>query len=125
MPPELKDDNCWTFDGHCPICERATIFRAENAWFRDSLKCEHCGSIPRERALMRALAMFFPQWRELAIHESSPVFRGVSKKMREQCSGYVFTQFDEALARGAVHPQQRWRNEDLANQTFFSLPSMT
>lgn len=108
------------FEGTCPICERATTFRADHTWLRDALKCVNCGSIPRERALMHVIDMLYPHWRDLAIHESSPVFRGVSLKLRQQCRQYVFTQFNESMELGAIHSGMGYRNEDLENQTFES-----
>ncbi len=102
--------------GICPICERAVTFRAEHTWFRDHLKCNGCGSIPRERALMHVLTMLYPNWRKLAIHESSPVFRGASLKMTNECPGYVFSQYDEELGFGRIHSEKRYRSEDLERQ---------
>jgi hypothetical protein len=69
-------------DGICPICERRSHFVAEDPWLRDHFLCVRCGSIPRERALMAAIQTFRPSWRKLAIHESSPGFRGVSPMLR-------------------------------------------
>lgn len=108
------------FPGICPICEVEVVFRAENSWFRDALKCQGCGSIPRERALMRVIKMLYPNWRNMAIHESSPVFRGVSKKLRDECSGYVFSQLDESISQGTHHPTMGHRSEDLESQKFDS-----
>ena len=75
--------------GWCPICEKMVLFTARNEWFRDHLFCSDCGSIPRERALMIVLAQFYPNWRSLSIHESSPVLRGVSAKLQMSFICYV------------------------------------
>ena len=45
--------------GFCPICEPEVEFSSEHEWFRDHYKCSGCGSIPRERALMAAIEMFY------------------------------------------------------------------
>jgi SAM-dependent methyltransferase len=81
------------FKGHCPCCDRSTHFFSRNLWFRDELKCLSCGSIPRERALMLALNKHYPQWRDLKIHESSPVDRGASHKISREAPDYVGSQF--------------------------------
>jgi SAM-dependent methyltransferase len=82
------------------------------------LNCASCenGSIPRERALMLALISLRSNWRELAIHESSPTFRGISALLRRECSGYVPTYCfppDVPLER-----RGGFRHEDLEQQTF-------
>ncbi len=35
----------------------------------------------------------FPNWRKLSIHESSPSPRGISYKLKQECPGYIPTQF--------------------------------
>ncbi len=115
-------------EGFCPVCEQRTAFVAEreqdlapewrNHWFRNGLLCQYCGSIPRERALLAVLTLLRPNWRELSIHESSPGTRGASLRLRDECPGYIATQYDMSLAFGTVHPDLRYRSEDLAAQTF-------
>ncbi len=115
-------------EGICPVCEQETAFVAEREqdlapewwghWFRGGLLCQSCGSIPRERALLAVLTMLRPNWRALSIHESSPSPRGASVRLRNECPGYIATQYDAALAFGAVHPELGYRSEDLAVQTF-------
>lgn len=105
-------------DGICPICEDGVTFNAWNEHLRDHYLCARCGSIPRERAIMVAIDKFYPNWRELRIHESSPANRGVSKKLAEQCPGYVATQFHASVPEGSRHPERGWRCENLERQTF-------
>jgi SAM-dependent methyltransferase len=102
--------------GHCPICETAVRFTSTYTWYRDHLFCSSCRSIPRERALALTLARSFPNWRRLRIHESSPVGRGISLKMKRECRRYVGTQFLPDEARGAM--VRGFRNENLEAQTF-------
>ena len=114
--------------GHCPICEAPSEFVAtrdeplDARWwpnyFRDHLICVHCGSIPRERALFAVISRFYPNWRDLAIHESSPGNRGASVKLRRECPRYIETQYDPALGLGNIHPERGYRSEDLEAQTF-------
>ncbi|MGH9380119.1 MAG: methyltransferase domain-containing protein [Thermoanaerobaculia bacterium] len=108
--------NVYRRAGHCPICETTVELAARFSWFRDHLLCSGCGSIPRERALALVLERRLPHWRTLAIHESSPVSRGISRKLREQCPGYVATQyFPDSAVGGLVRGV---RNENLEAQTF-------
>lgn len=104
--------------GYCVICEQERQFVSENEWFRDYLLCSGCLSIPRERALFKILAELFPNWRELCIHESSPAERGASLKLRQQCKGYVESQYDPAIPLGTLHPKHGYRCENLSRQTF-------
>jgi hypothetical protein len=104
------------WEGHCPICQRDTTFRAEHEWFRDHLLCLSCRSIPRERALMLTLEQLAPDWRELRIHESSPINRGVSPLLQRCCPGYVASQLFNGVPRGTLAGGIRC--EDLERQTF-------
>jgi hypothetical protein len=79
--------------GRCPACGTDTTFIAMAPWLRDHYLCTNCGSIPRERALMAVVETYFPQWRGLTIHESSPVDRGASKRIRQECANYIPSQF--------------------------------
>jgi SAM-dependent methyltransferase len=102
--------------GHCPICNSAQWFRAENEWYRDWLFCDGCGSVPRERALALLLNRVKPNWRSERIHECSPVARGISLQMSKECAGYVATQFVPSLPLGSY--QDGYRNENLEKTTF-------
>lgn len=102
--------------GRCPICEQETEFVAENEWLRDYFVCAKCFSIPRERALMIVLDMFYPNWRELKIHESSPADRGVSKKLSQECKGYVPTHYFPQIPLGLIN--NGFRCENLEKLTF-------
>jgi SAM-dependent methyltransferase len=103
-------------DGFCPVCGTAQRFRATEHWYRDFLLCAGCGSIPRERALALVLERRFPDWRGLAIHESSPAARGVSAKLARECPGYVASQYFPDAAPGAT--VRGFRNENLEALSF-------
>lgn len=115
-------------DGYCAVCETNVRFRAERDaplpvqfypnWFRNDLKCQKCGCLPRERAIAHVLNKACPDWRKKDIHESSPGGRGLSPKLRRECPGYVTSQYEPDLEPGETHPKLGWRNEDLENQTF-------
>lgn len=114
--------------GHCPLCEQDTEFVAKRDtpltekwfphWFRDSLKCTNCASLPRERALFAVVQQLYPHWRELRIHESSPSPRGASHRFRAECSDYIATQYAPSLGFGKQHPSGSYRSENLESQTF-------
>ena len=103
-------------DGYCPICSKKVTFTAKNTWFRDHLLCSDCGSIPRERALMEVIGMYFPGWKDLIIHESSPCDRGTSIRLKNDCRGYIPTQFYPDIQGGNSH--QGTRCENIESLTF-------
>ena len=105
-------------DGFCPICERNVIFQSKFEWLRDHFLCSHCGSIPRERALMQTININYPDYRNLKIHESSPVARGASLKLRRECTNYSASHYYKDVTPGLYHPIQGYRCEDLENLTF-------
>jgi len=103
--------------GYCYTCDSPVTFFAQGEWLRDQYVCSRCSSIPRERALMYCIEKFFPRWRQLTVHESSPAGRGASAKLQQCCQNYIGTQYFPGFAFGAVHPSG-WRNEDLEQQRF-------
>lgn len=102
--------------GYCPICEGESTFKANHEWLRDSLQCEKCSSIPRERALAYVVGQFFPQWRECCVHESSPMLRGFSLKLQNECKEYIASHYWRELDLGSSVGV--FLNQDLEKQTF-------
>ena len=102
-------------EGFCPVCDAASRFTARDPWLRDHYRCDRCGSIPRERALITVLERQFPQWRELSIHESSPGLPS-SERLRRLCRSYQATHYFPDAPPGAV--ERGFRSEDLTRQTF-------
>ncbi len=104
--------------GFCPICEAPSTFSSESEWYRDHLLCESCpgGSVPRERALALVLNELMPDWRNLAIHESSPAPRGISVKLAREAPGYVASQFFPNRPCGET--VNGFRNENLEALSF-------
>lgn len=113
---DVSDGYLFEHPGRCPICETEVTFVARNPWFRDHLVCPLCQSIPRERAVMYTIEQLFPDWRTLSIHESSPVGRGTSVKLRE-APRYLPSQYDPSLPFGETSPEG-WVSQDLEKQTF-------
>ena len=67
--------------------------------------------------LIATLNLYFPHWRTLKIHESSPALRS-SEKLRRECVDYTPTNFDADTAPGETINRLGRRNEDLQHQTF-------
>jgi hypothetical protein len=105
-------------DGFCPICDGPAHFRAESPWLRDFFRCQGCGSIPRERAFMATIEMFYPQWRMLTVHESSPSQIGASLRLKRECCNYTASFYDPSVPLGATHPEHGYRCENLESLTF-------
>ena len=103
-------------NGFCPCCERDTHFVAYDPWLRDNFRCANCGSIPRNRALIRVLEQYFPNWTSLAIHESSPSGGGASARLRRSCRRYLASQYFPKEPFGGKIAD--FQNEDLESQTF-------
>ena len=101
--------------GHCPICEKGTVFLKEGPWLRDQFKCIRCQSIPRARAFITVLEEFFPEWRKLSIHESSPGGSS-SDKLARECGSYCASHWYPNIPRGTF--KDGFRCEDLETQTF-------
>lgn len=67
---------------------------------------------------MRVIRDFYPSYRELSIHESSPGGRGVSVKLAKKCPGYSYSHYFEGVAPGRKHPERGERCETLERLTF-------
>ncbi len=102
--------------GYCPCCAQQVVFRSKHTWLRDKYFCSNCGCVPRERALMQTVETFFPNWRDLTIHESSPCGRGASLRMARECKGYFASQLFPDVERGTT--RFGVRSEDLERLTF-------
>tara|TARA_R110000765_G_scaffold301973_1_gene396320 strand:- start:2038 stop:2646 length:609 start_codon:yes stop_codon:yes gene_type:complete len=74
--------------------------------------------VPRERALMSVLRQYYPKYKSLKIHESSPCNRGVSPKLARQCKRYSFSHFFPEIALGEKHPERKELCESLEALTF-------
>jgi len=104
-------------NGWCPICEKEATFVAKHKWFRDHLLCSGCGSIPRERALFKVIKDYYPNYRDLVIHETSPGGRGASIKLGKECVHYTASQYFPNIKPGSIHPSG-YRCENLECLTF-------
>jgi SAM-dependent methyltransferase len=102
--------------GYCPCCDRSVVFVSYNNWLRDYFICTNCKSIPRERALMLMIEKHYPNWKNLKIHETSPVNRGASLKLKRTCDFYSTSQYYPNEIQGIEI--NGFRNENLENLTF-------
>ena len=115
----MPDQSPIEWRGFCPICRKDTVFRAENDWLRDNLRCQSCagGSLPRERAIMLVVEALCPNWASLNVHESSPCGTGLSLRLFKECKNFVATQFLPDTPRGTYNAAG-FRSENLEWQTF-------
>lgn len=105
-------------EGYCPCCEKVVFFKANNNWLRDYFICDNCNSLPRERALMLIIEKYFPNWKNLDIHESSPTLRGASLKLKKNAKKYIASQYYPNKPLGCIIDD--YINQDLENQTFIN-----
>lgn len=101
--------------GYCPICEAKTIFIEQDKWLRDNYRCTKCWSIPRNRALANALNIFYPDWKNAIIHESSPG-GPLSDYLKRNAKGYTSSHYFEDIPRGSY--KNEFRSEDISALTF-------
>ena len=61
-------------------------------------------------ALMVAIDKFCSYWREVVIHEASPVSRGASTRLSSECSRYLSSRYFENCASGTMVNGTRCEN---------------
>jgi SAM-dependent methyltransferase len=59
---------------------------------------------------MRALDLYFPDWPDKIIHESSPINRGASIRLARECPRYVPSQLFAGVPYGAIRDNVRCEN---------------
>lgn len=109
-------------NGFCVICDADTTFVANEPYFRNSLKCPQCNSLPRHRALWHCLNSYAPYWPRATVHESSPGWDKVSQRLAAECGGYLASHYNTGYPLGAIveapdMPVKKYRNENLEAQT--------
>lgn len=105
-----------TYAGYCHACQATTTFTATGPWYRDTLRCNLCRSVVRERAVAMKLTQLLPQWRSAAIHEVAPVNRAFVLKLKAECPGYVTSHWFPDREPGTVI--HGFRNENIERQSF-------
>ncbi|WP_028403414.1 class I SAM-dependent methyltransferase [Ectobacillus panaciterrae] len=101
--------------GYCVICEKETTFIEYGEWLRDCYLCKTCGSIPRQRALINVLNIFFQNWKGKIIHESSPA-GATTQLFSRTCKNYTASQYFNNIPLGQDF--QGTRCENLECMTF-------
>jgi len=111
-PSNMKPgkDILHSFSGHCPVCDKPTLYISETHNLRSNLFCKNCRSIPRERAFAWCLNEFLPNWRKLVVHESSPAKRSISDMLERQCKHYIASQYFPGIAGGEFKDGVRCEN---------------
>ena len=104
-------------EGFCQICDTAATFHVPKEYteMREHYICNKCRSVPRERALMYCIEKYYPNWRDLDVHESSPARRGASVKLATS-SHYNSSQFLPGFPFG--REQNGIRNENIEKLSF-------
>lgn len=92
------------------------------SYYRNTAKCNKCGSLPRHRALFYELTRLYPNWREMAIHESSPGWDMVTQRLASECKNYIASHYDKSQESGTVietsMPCKLYHCENLEGQSF-------
>lgn len=101
--------------GYCNICESETVFYEYQSWLRDNYRCIKCRSIPRNRALVQALNVFYPDWKGMNLHESSPG-GPISDYLKKSASSYSSSHYYENVPFGEYFDGHR--SENLSSLTF-------
>lgn len=101
--------------GFCCICESNSTFQSKTTWLRDNFLCNRCGSIPRQRAIINTLNIFYPNWANCTLHESSGC-GPATEMLKRKCSQFGLSYFFPNIELGTMHNGARC--EDLENLTF-------
>jgi SAM-dependent methyltransferase len=72
---------------------------------------------------MKVLSDYFPGWRDLNIHESSPGWDMLSQRLARECKTYCASQYDTSAPNGTVidaprMPCKKYQSENLEEQTY-------
>lgn len=101
--PFLNKTAVFENHGYCYCCDSFVKFALFGNFWREDYICLKCGCIPRERAVMACVERYFPNWRSLNIHESSPIERGASLRFRRECPGYSASQYYPGIEPGTFY----------------------
>jgi hypothetical protein len=105
-------DSAIAYEGFCPICDKKVMFSSDNERYRDHLICTSCLSLPRHRAFFHVLKQKFPKYRELKIHESSPLDY-IERAMFHDCLNYSASHFWPNLPLGSLNGKYTCQNLEI------------
>jgi hypothetical protein len=72
VPHTYFQSACLVNSSAIGVFKTETLFTVLGPWLRDQYFCSKRKSIPRQRAINLVLQEYFPNWRSLVLHESSP-----------------------------------------------------
>ena len=102
--------------GYCPVCHSKTIFVEKHPWLREHYSCIICGSTPRQSGLVMALNQYYPNWRNMMMHESSPGTMAASWFIEKESKNYSASHFFPEVKLGEF--KDGFRCENLSRMTF-------
>lgn len=102
--------------GYCNVCNSKTIFVEKDPWLRENYRCLKCGASPRQTALVIALNQYYPNWRNLKMHESSPGTMAASWFIEKESKHYSASHFFAEVPLGEY--KNGFRCENLSKMTF-------
>ena len=102
--------------GKCPICGSRSDaqFVAHDPWLRDFYLCQTCNTCPRQRAMAVILEKLLPDWRDMVIHEGSPLIPYFAAEGKRYTSSYYLPE----IPPGETDPTSGYRSETFEDLTF-------
>ena len=101
---------------YCNLCFNKTIYDLSSTWPRDTMYCTCCASAVRQRALVYVLNLFYPNIKNLKIHESSPSIDTLTNYFMKN-SDYSFSYYFKDIPNGEFN-KDNIRCVDLNNMPF-------
>ena len=80
------------FKDYSPCCNKPTIFTSSHVWFRDNYKCSICGSIPRNRQLIKIINKYFSNIATVKVYEAGSCGPS-SDYLRNNVTDYTVSQY--------------------------------
>ena len=78
--------------GYCPCCKQPTVFTSSHAWLRDHYKCSNCGSIPRNRQLIKTVSEYVSDLSKIRVYEAGGSGPS-SEYLRRNAAEYTESQY--------------------------------
>lgn len=104
--------------GYCFSCQKTTSFVSTEYWLRDHYICTSCGSVPRQRAIMKILNDKANNYKDLIIHESSPS-GPTFELLKSIVPNYTYSYFYDNIELGEViHNDVKCTNQNIEKLTF-------
>lgn len=102
------------YKGFCPCCSNKTVFMSTDLWFRDSLRCCRCNSLPRDRQVFKYVNKLLEQRNDLRVLEFAPLPGAYMYKKKTQ--KYVISHYLPDKKFGKMDAS--FYNEDIQKTTF-------